>query len=809
MRSIRLLLRVEWRRRRASWIALAVLVSIIGGTVLVGASAASRTSAAFPQFLSRYGYEAEVFGALPFPERLEHLPGVEAVALSTYFFNGNPVADGHYVSGDDVNVIGLPTTNLSSTIKLLSGRLPVRAHEILVGYSMQQQFGLRIGSTVTVPFFAPDQREQVLNSNENPPARGPRITFRVVGVEASAVDFATTATYSIYTSDAFDRGGTPALVSGSFAFVRLKDGEHAMPKFQYAANHLGKYGQYFSQDVGAANSAIEQSINPQSAGWWLFALFAAMAGLVLIAQALARQSLTEKESYPTLTALGVRPAQLLGLGMCRALAIGIAGALGSTVLAFLLSPFIPVGVARAAALDHGFVLDVPVLVLGLFAIVLVVLALALWPARRASQVKADRARADRVLNPRASAATMVARAGATPSLLVGVRNALERGRGRSSVPVATALVGTVAAVAALVATTIFGASLSNLLTTPRLYGQASQVNLNGVPTKQLPAILKALRANREVTDVSYGGEGKYLQVGSVAVQSVYVDVAKGHLNISLVSGHYPTGTGQILLGQTTLKQAGLHVGSRVDVSVINPAGKKFSGPVRVVGTAVFPPGLSIGGLGDGAAILIKALEALACPSGAPRNACEKAISQKIAGDDSWGVAISVRSGPAGRATVARLDREYASYEGQQSVPTNLVNFGQAVDFPLLLEGTMVLFGAASLLHLLVVSVSRRRRQFALLKVLGFLRRQVRAAMCWQAATVAVIGVVGGVPIGLVVGVTVWDDFATNLGAVPLAVTPAIVVVVLAVATIAGAVLLALVPATLAGRVRPGEALREA
>jgi ABC-type antimicrobial peptide transport system permease subunit len=122
---------------------------------------------------------------------------------------------------------------------------------------------------------------------------------------------------------------------------------------------------------------------------------------------------------------------------------------------------------------------------------------------------------------------------------------------------------------------------------------------------------------------------------------------------------------------------------------------------------------------------------------------------------------------------------------------------------------MVLFGAASLLHLLVVSVSRRRRQFALLKVLGFLRRQVRAAMCGQAATVAVIGVVGGVPIGLVVGVTVWDDFATNLGAVPLAVTPAIVVVVLAVATIAGAVLLALVPATLAGRVRPGEALREA
>jgi len=809
MRSIQLLFRTEWRRRRASWIALTVLVSIIGGTVLLGASAATRTSSAFPQFLSRYGYDAAVFGEIPFHKKLSLLPDVESLALSTYYFNGNVTVPGDIVSENDVNVIGLPTTNLANTIKLISGRLPVRPDEILVGYSMQQRYGLRIGSMVTVPFYAPDQRAAVFSDSASPPARGPRVSFRVVGVEASAVDFATTPTYSIYVSHAFDRGGSPALVSGHFAFVRLTGGERDMPKFQSAANHLGTYGQYFSEDVGGGNSAIERSINPQSAGWWLFALFAALAGLVLIAQALARQSLTEKEAYPTLTALGMRPSQLFILGMCRALAIALAGALGSVVLAFLLSPFIPVGVARAAALSHGFVFDTPVLLLGVLAITVLVLVLALWPAWRASQVKAERVRGDRALTSRVGVATVVARAGATPSMLIGLRNALERGRGRTSVPVAAALAGTVAAVAALVATTIFGASLSNLLTTPRLYGEASQVNLDGIATKKLPVLLAALRRNPEVTNVSYGGEGKYLQVGTVAVQSVYLTVAKGHLNTTLVSGHYPTGVGQIILGQTTLAQTHLHVGSRVVVSIVNLKGRKLSRPFRVVGTAVFPPELGIGGLGDGAIILIRALEVLACPNGPPEKACMKAISQKVADENSWGVAISVRSGPAGRATIRRLDRQYASYVNAESVPTNLVNFGQAVDFPLLLEGTMVLFGAATLVHLLVVSVSRRRRQFALLKVLGFVRRQVRSALGWQAATVAVIGVVIGVPVGLVVGRAVWDDFATNLGAAPLAVTTSVVVVVLAVATVAGAVLLALVPATLAARVQPGEALREA
>ena len=54
-------------------------------------------------------------------------------------------------------------------------------------------------------------------------------------------------------------------------------------------------------------------------------------------------------------------------------------------------------------------------------------------------------------------------------------------------------------------------------------------------------------------------------------------------------------------------------------------------------------------------------------------------------------------------------------------PTGLINFGEAVSFPLLFGVALSLFGAATLVHLLLVSVSRRRAEAGLLKVLPALR----------------------------------------------------------------------------------------
>jgi hypothetical protein len=473
MRSVRLLLRAEWRRRWASWAALAVLVALTGGTVLAGVSAANRTASAFPHFAALYGYDADVFGEKAFPKDFDHIAHVTAVAQSEYYFNGNVIANGHFVPAEAVNVIGLPTSHLTSTIKLLSGHLPTASGDAVVGYDMQQQFNLKIGSIVTVPFFAPSQRHAVLNSNTAVAAHGPRVHLRVVGFEASLLDFPTISpSYSIYVSGAFAKSVGPLVVTGNYAQVRLSGGQADMPHYQYLVNNdLGKHGEFFVQDEDTSTVAIESSIHPQAIGWWLFSLFAALAGLVLIGQALSRQNRLESESYPTLAALGIRPNQFFGLGMLRAGVIGAMGALGALIFATALSPLTPVGEARAAELSHGFVFLGPLLVLGFVSIIAVVLALSVVPAWRAAQVQRESSRRVEIsAKGKTTLATLIARTGSPPSVLIGVRNALERGRGRSSVPATTALVGTVLAVGALVISTIFGASLSNLLRTPRLFG---------------------------------------------------------------------------------------------------------------------------------------------------------------------------------------------------------------------------------------------------------------------------------------------------------------------------------------------------
>jgi ABC-type antimicrobial peptide transport system permease subunit len=105
---------------------------------------------------------------------------------------------------------------------------------------------------------------------------------------------------------------------------------------------------------------------------------------------------------------------------------------------------------------------------------------------------------------------------------------------------------------------------------------------------------------------------------------------------------------------------------------------------------------------------------------------------------------------------------------------------------------------------LVTSIRRRRRDLAILKMLGFVPAQVRWAVAWQATTFVSAALLIGLPVGIAVGRVIWTAFATNLGTLPEPVTRLLL-------TIPGAIVLAnviaAVPAVIAGRMRPAPALR--
>jgi predicted lysophospholipase L1 biosynthesis ABC-type transport system permease subunit len=243
------------------------------------------------------------------------------------------------------------------------------------------------------------------------------------------------------------------------------------------------------------------------------------------------------------------------------------------------------------------------------------------------------------------------------------------------------------------------------------------------------------------------------------------------------------------------------VGSILTVTLQLPTGGSRTAPFRVVGTASFPSDAG-GGLGTGSAFTMAGYLDAVCPPGGAASGCRQAF----AANQNFLVFAKATSGPKGQADITRYIAQDRAI--RPTIPTSLVNFGEAVNFPLILGFVLAVFGVATLLHLLVVSVVRRRREMGLLKALGFVNAQVGATVLWQATTVALVGIVIGIPLGIVVGRVVWNAFATNLGAVPVATVPALTIVVLAIGVFVVANVLATLPALTSARKRSvGQLLR--
>jgi ABC-type antimicrobial peptide transport system permease subunit len=104
-------------------------------------------------------------------------------------------------------------------------------------------------------------------------------------------------------------------------------------------------------------------------------------------------------------------------------------------------------------------------------------------------------------------------------------------------------------------------------------------------------------------------------------------------------------------------------------------------------------------------------------------------------------------------------------------------------------------------------VSRRRREIGLLKALGFVNGQIASTVACQATTVALVGIVAGVPAGVAIGRTIWQAFASNLGAIPVSVVPILLLGGLAGGILVVSNIIAVAPALAAIRSKPGELLR--
>ncbi len=787
MAAVALVLRVRLRQHWRSWLALAALVALVGGFVMAAASTGRRTAAALPDFVARHGYDTLVYSSHPLPG-LARIPQVALVTpvLLPFAFPARCGSCSRQIdTSESFSVFEVPPSRLPRVSKLLSGRMPDQSNpdEVLASYTLARDNGVHIGSVIRVltPTPAQVQLAQKVGPAHLNLAAVPQRSLRVVGlaVAENELHSGQGSRYDLFTTSAFAAAVNPRSVVWPSYYVQLRRGAADLPAFESQLRPLGSNG---ADDLDLDAAGVEGSIRPQAVGWWVLAGLAALAGLAVIGQAAARQFDTDQDDRQALSAVGLRVRQFVALGLARAAVIGAAGAAGAVALATLMSPLTPMGEARLAASSAGAVVFDPlVMVIGALATVATVVALSVWPAVRDARLL-RRSRPEPVPVALVRAVTW---SGAPPSALIGVRYALQRGRGRQPVPVGSALLGMVLAVAALCATAVFGASLTRLTSTPALYGVPFQAQFSyqggGSADYVTGPVMTSLRRDRAIARITLAAFA-VIDVNGHQVRLAAVTAIHGPALISVVDGRLPSGDHEIMLGAATMRSVGAQPDGLVRVTVTDPEGARHQAQFRVVGRASFAPSFYTGGLA----------------------ACQRNVQRGTI----YSVLARAAPGPHAATALARHVSKYRSFlvSGQQE-PAELVNFGESVNFPLLFGGLLAVFGAATMVHLLVVSVSRRRAEAGLLKVLGFVRYQVAAVVSWQATAVALVGIVAGVPLGIAAGRVVWRVFATNFGVVPLTVVNVLLIATLAVGVLAAANVLAFFPALLATRSRPAQLLR--
>jgi predicted lysophospholipase L1 biosynthesis ABC-type transport system permease subunit len=286
-----------------------------------------------------------------------------------------------------------------------------------------------------------------------------------------------------------------------------------------------------------------------------------------------------------------------------------------------------------------------------------------------------------------------------------------------------------------------------------------------------------------------------VQAGTVGVAAFSIVGGQGDaipIHYALTDGRAPVSDDEIAVGPKTLQDLQSHIGDTIAVG-----DERL--PLRVVGTALFPPDVHAE-FDEGLWLTDATFERLVS------EVTQGGLSQ---GAERYVLVRYPRGVDASAATVelGNAMSDSGASAAAADVPVELQNLHNVRTLPVLLAVFLGLLAVAAVAHVLVSSSQRRRRDFAVLRAIGFNRRGTRSILNVQASTISLVGLAIGVPLGVAAGRTVWHWVADQ---VPLEdVPPLAVVAVLLVlpATIVLANALALWPARTVARLAPGDVLR--
>ncbi len=827
-----------FRRRWGGYLAIALLVGLVGGIAMGSIAAARRTQSSYPAFLastnasdltmSTYGvtpnsaangYSAELtrkIARLPEVKLVEGWVGVGVVPLAPDGApNLNPSInpagslDGLYFNEDRATPIVGRMAN------------PRRVDEFVTTASGAHALGWHVGQVVPMGAYTSNQFGLPgFGTPRVPPAL--RIDMKLVGIVVFNNQVIQDDADRLPTDVLFTPALTRTLLSsnsvqGTWYAMQLAHGT-AIPAVEEKLLHLLPSGSDANFSLTAiTETKVERAVKPESIALGVFGAIAALAALAIGALAVSRELGSDETDLSVLRALGASPATTVAAALVGVLGAIVCGALLAVVVALSLSPLSPLGPIRAVYHESGFAVDWTVLGFGFLVMsgglgaIAVALAYRGAPHRLATTSRNHHPRDSKLLQ-------MATSSGLSAPAVVGLRFAVQSGRGRTSVPARSVLVGATLAVILVTTTLTFSSGLHTLVSRPALYGwnwSYALTSENVVP----PQALAALNRDHDVAAWT-GYHSLSVQIDGQTVPAL---LGSNHATVAppILSGHGVDANNQIVLGPTTLSQLHKTVGDTVIGSFGTPnTAPLYLPPFKVVvaGTATLP---AIGGTSNFADHPSMGTGAVVSDHVSP--AFLRAAQNPDPNLDGPGlVFVRLRNGvgaAAGRADMDRIttlankvfaDDPNAAGDTDEVLgvqhPAEIVNYQSTGATPVVLAAGLALGAIVALTLTLIASVRRRRRDLAMLKTLGFTARQLAATIAWQASVIAVVAAAIGVPVGIAAGRQLWTLFARNINAVPERTVPASVILV-AVGVLVLANLVAAIPARVAARTPAALVLR--
>jgi ABC-type antimicrobial peptide transport system permease subunit len=803
--AIRMMAWAEMRRRARETVVLILLIGVIGAVVLATAAGARRSESALQRF-NAYSRSADVELTVGSPsaaqlEAFARTRGVAAVGAGEAY----PLIVPSQPSLPVVAPVDGNFGNVVDRSRLVAGRRqnPNDPNEITIGEGLAARLDLAPGDVLDAASLTPDQLHEALDGRDPGSAAGTRLRLRVVGIVRRPLDLGDRAAAGgiVVLSPAFNKAYEGRAARYSLVLrVRTVHGKADIAGVTAAARRIFGQSPFFRvQPLNIETEGAGDAINVLARALWILAIVLAVAGLITIAIVLARLTAQTAADQSPLRALGLTRRQRVAIGAPQAFTVAVGGALIAIAAALAASSLFPVGLARRADPNPGLHADWFVLLLGFCAVATVVALLWLISAARATRAAySDAPAARRARN--ASVVERVAESGLRPTMATGFRIAFVRDDSPAAIQIRPAFMGAALGVLGVIAVIVFAASLDHLVATPRQYGWTFDFRIEETrlfPSTQTtcPREDGGLSAVEGITDV-----------GAICTASVEVDghpvsgwgftQLRGTIEPEIGQGRAPNRADEVALGEVTMRTIHKRIGDTVRTT-----GGGRTANYTIVGQAILPT-ISSGTpqpLADGAVF---------SDAGQARvfdvNTATRFLIGRLAPGAEPSVARRVSTMSFG---VPRLGVwTDPGLQLRLTVPPEVERIHQ-IDWVLpTLAGLLAGLGLLAVGHALVTSVRHRRREMAVLKTLGFDRRQVRATVAWQATTFAAIGLVAGIPFGVLVGSSAWRLVADNLGVRSGAVIPFVAILVAVPVAIVSVNAIAFFPARTAARIRPSVAL---